>query len=180
MRPLQSGGGILGMASLPQRCCKCLGFWVNLASIGALQQSGALESVDDEAAQPEGDRRTGLCPEGLGLLLRAKASWTRPFFVERCGSCSGIWLDAGEWKRLSAEHLLEHLEDLWLPTWRKQMQAEYSAAQLEDMLRQRLGPALLDRLDALADEIASHEHGDLAFAVLQERFSGRRPRRSKP
>lgn len=180
LRPLQSASAIAAMASLPERCTKCLGFWVNLASISALQQSGTLETVDEAGAEPEGDRRTGLCPQGHGLLLRAKASWRRPFYVERCGVCSGIWLDAGEWKRLSAEHLLEHLEDLWLPTWRRQMQAAHSAEQLEQMLQQRLGDPLLTRLDALATELAAHADGELGLAVLQERFAARRPRRKRP
>src|SRR5688500_9458215 len=103
---LQSASDIGGLIGLPQRCRRCHGFWFKLSSITALQESGALSSVDEDTIRPEVDKRAGLCPEGHGILARAKASWTRPFYVERCLVCSGLWLDAGEWKRLSAEHLL--------------------------------------------------------------------------
>jgi hypothetical protein len=149
-----------------------------VSTITALQESGALSLLDEDTIAPESDQRNGLCPEGHGILARAKASWTRPFFVERCVVCSGIWLDAGDWKRLSAEHLLEHIEDLWLPTWRKQMQEKHSAAQLHEMIEQRIGTDLLARIEDVASELAVHEHADLGFAVLREMFEDKRPRRS--
>lgn len=179
LRPLQTASTIAGLAGLPQRCSRCRGFWVRLASIKALQESGVLTSVDDNTERSEADRRTGLCPEGHGILARAKASWTRPFFVERCMVCSRIWLDAGEWKRLTAEHLIEHLDDLWLPTWRKQMQQQHSASRLQEIVVERLGPDLLRRIDELATELAAHEHPQLGMAVLREKFELKRPRRSR-
>jgi Zn-finger nucleic acid-binding protein len=179
LRPLQSAKDVSGLAGLPQRCNRCRGFWVTLSSIGALEASGALSSVDEDSIQAESDQRTGLCPEGHGILARAKASWTRPFYVERCLVCAGLWLDAGEWKRLSAEHLLGHLEDLWVPSWRKQMQQAHSAQQLREMFANRLGPELTRRVEALASELAAHEHADLGFAVFQETFEAKRPRGAK-
>ncbi len=179
LRELQSAASIAGLVGLPQRCSRCRGFWVKVSSITALQESGALSSIDDDVVRSESDQRTGLCPGGHGILARAKASWTRPFYVERCLACAGIWLDAGEWKRLSAEHLLEHLDDLWLPTWRKQMQRAHSAQQLQGMLVERLGSDLMSRIDALANELALHEDADLGFSVFRERFEGARPRRVK-
>jgi Zn-finger nucleic acid-binding protein len=152
---------------------------VKLSSIAALQESGALSSIDDDTVRAETDQRTGLCPGGHGILARAKASWTRPFYVERCLSCAGLWLDAGEWKRLSNEHLLEHLDDLWLPTWRKQMQREHSAQELQKMLVSRLGRDLMSRVEALAGELAVHEDADLAFSLFRERFEDKRPKRSR-
>lgn len=166
-----------GLARLPTRCTRCRGFWVKLSSIKALQESGALSSVDEDIIRTEEDHRTGLCPEGHGILARAKANWKRPFYVERCVTCSGLWLDAGEWKRLSAEDLLEHLEDLWLPTWRKHMQEQHSASQFRAMLLDRLGSELLSRIEGLAADLALHEHADLGFAILREVFESKRPRR---
>lgn len=179
LRPLQSAKSVSGLDGLPQRCSRCRGFWVKLPAIAALEESGALSSEDEDSIRTESDQRAGLCPEGHGILARAKASWTRPFYVERCLECAGLWLDAGEWKRLSAEHLLGHLEDLWLPTWRKQMQQEHSAQQLNEMIVSRLGSDLTNRIDDVATELATHEHADLAFALFREIFENKRPRRSR-
>jgi Zn-finger nucleic acid-binding protein len=179
LRSLQSAPSIVGLVGLPERCSRCHGFWVKVSSITALQESGALSSIDEDTIRAETDQRTGVCPGGHGILARAKASWTRPFYVERCLSCAGIWLDAGEWKRLSAEHLLEHLDDLWLPTWRKQMQRAHSAQQLESMLNERLGRDLMNRIEALATELALHEDSDLGFSVFREQFENQRPRRTR-
>lgn len=179
LRALQSAPAIAALVGLPQRCSRCRGFWVKVSSIAALQESGALSSLDEDTVRADEDRRTGLCPGGHGILARAKASWTRPFYVERCLSCAGVWLDAGEWKRLSGEHLLEHLDDLWLPTWRKQMQREHSAQQLQQMLVSRLGGDLMGRIEALAAELAVHEDADLGFSLFRESFEDKRPRRTK-
>lgn len=134
----------------------------------------ALDGVPDAAV--DGDRKNGMCPEGHGLMSRARVAFHRPYFIERCRTCDGLWLDAGEWTRLSAERLLDHLDDLWLPSWRARIQQEHAAASLQDDLRDKLGAELFDRLHLIAMELVRHPHGDVALAYVRQLIRNHRPR----
>jgi len=175
LNTIQSAEGLHGLTRAPSRCARCKGFWIHLSSVDTLRESGVLETLDEEP-ELETDTRTGLCPDGHGILARAKASWRRPFYVERCRHCDGIWLDAGEWRRLGGEHLLEHLGELWAPAWRARLEHEQSERALRDLLETRLGASLAERVEAMANELAAHPHGDLALAHLRELFRAKRPR----
>lgn len=154
---------------VPMRCGGCGGLWVSRSSVPALQASGVLEDVDTTTrADREADKRNGLCPEGHGIMARARVSWEEPYFVERCPHCDGVWLDAGEWSRLSSEHLLSHLDELWLPSWRRRIQDEFGRTRLEEDLQEKLGPELFERAQRFGMELAAHAHGDVALAYIRE------------
>jgi Zn-finger nucleic acid-binding protein len=177
LNAVQSAAGLKGLTRTPLRCPRCRGFWISLSSVSALSESGALEALEEEAPPDEqADKRSGLCPDGHGILSRVKASWRRPFYVERCRACDGIWLDAGEWRRLGKEQLLSHLDELWAPAWRHKLQAEQSVEAVRELLHERLGPELSARISDLAHELAQHPQGDLAMAHMLEIFRAERPR----
>jgi len=46
------------------------------------------------------DNRTGPCPSGHGIMIRAKVDIDEPFYLEKCTTCGGIWFDHGEWLRI--------------------------------------------------------------------------------
>lgn len=114
--------------------------------------------------------RTGQCPEGHGLLRRARVTWQRPYFLERCARCGGVWFDAGEWSRALADDLLSNLSEVWSPAWRKQLSDEQSHESLEADLQARLGPELFQLLHALAERLEAHEQRGVALAYLSERL----------
>ncbi|MDD9946407.1 MAG: zf-TFIIB domain-containing protein [Myxococcales bacterium] len=178
LEPVSTEESLIGLGSVPRRCAGCGGLWVSRAAVPALHESGVLEAQQADAeADPEADRRNGVCPEGHGIMARARVSWDDPYFVERCPSCDGIWLDAGEWSRLGADLLLDQLDQLWLPSWRRRLRNEHERQQLETDLREKLGDDLYDRARDLGMTLASHPHGDVALAYVRELVRRHRPRR---
>jgi Zn-finger nucleic acid-binding protein len=172
---LQSAAELPGLGEAPLRCARCKGFWISLSAVSALRDSEVLEGLEQDVQPDENaDKRAGLCPHGHGILSRTKASWRRPFYVERCRHCDGLWLDAGEWRRLSAEHLIEHLDELWAPAWRHKLRVEQSGQALQELLDARLGRELSERVEALALELAAHPQGDVGMAQLREIFRATR------
>jgi Zn-finger nucleic acid-binding protein len=156
------------------RCERCAGFWLPPE---ALQEAGVAALLERHDARPsaplEQDHRTGPCPEGHGLLRRARATNEDPFFVERCARCGGVWLDPGEWSRLSSAGLTANLVDLWSPAWRDHLSEEQNRASLESDLRQKLGDETFETLDRLAAELHDRQLGALALAYLRERLRDR-------
>lgn len=137
-----------------------------------LEAVGSLLGADSTIGPTDSsDGRTGLCPQGHGILIRARIDAEPGFFLERCPVCHGIWFDKGEWNALAQSHLLEHLDDLWDPAFRHQVREAHDEAGYRLRLARDLGAEVLDRLDVLAVALAemSPRQQNAALAYLRER-----------
>lgn len=159
------------IGSSARRCTHCSGFWVP-PEVVALP--GIVELLREKDARPaqtaSEDKRTGQCPDGHGLLRRARVTWHDPYFLERCARCGGVWFDAGEWSRAAEDNLFTNLSEVWSPAFRKQLSEEQAHASLEVDLRAKLGGELYELLHALANRLEAHAHRGLALAYLVERL----------
>jgi Zn-finger nucleic acid-binding protein len=156
------------------RCSKCRGYWVPPLGFDEPDIVTRLKASDEHPAAPlEQDHRTGPCPEGHGLLRRARVTNDDPYFLERCARCGGVWLDPGEWTRLADAGLLRDVTNLWSPAWREHLSEEQNRASLEADLRHKLGDETFDLLESLADRVSRENLGALALAYLRERLRER-------
>jgi Zn-finger nucleic acid-binding protein len=153
------------------QCPSCSGFWVPPEVVALPTITLLLTQRDARPTEPPlANKRTGQCPDGHGLLRRARVTWHNPYFLERCARCGGVWFDAGEWSRAAADQLFSNLSEVWSPAWRKQLSDEQSHASLEVDLRAKLGVELFDLLHAVANRLEAHEHRGVALAYLVERL----------
>jgi Zn-finger nucleic acid-binding protein len=160
--------------SLVSCCSKCSGFWVPPLAFAEPDVIAALQARDVRPQAPlEQDHRTGPCPEGHGLLRRARVTNTDPYFLERCARCGGVWFDPGEWSRLAEAGLLTDVTTLWSPAWRERLSDEQNRASLEADLRHKLGNQTFELLESLADSLSEQKLGGLALAYLRERLRER-------
>jgi Zn-finger nucleic acid-binding protein len=156
------------------RCSKCSGFWLPPRALRDASTSERLLRNDVVPSAPlEQDHRTGPCPEGHGLLRRARVTNDHPYFLERCARCGGIWCDPGEWTRLVAAGLPQDLSEVWSPAWRDHLSEEHNRASLEADLRSKLGDETFELLERLATELGQRNLGALALAYLRERLHHR-------
>jgi Zn-finger nucleic acid-binding protein len=158
-----------GAAAL--RCPGCSGFWVPPEVVAQSASVEVLSQLDSPPSRPpQADKRTGQCPDGHGLLRRARVTWHDPYFLERCARCGGVWFDAGEWSRAVTDQLLLNLSEVWSPAWRKQLSDQQSHEALEGDLRVKLGSELFDLLHVVASRLEAHPQRGVALAYLSERF----------
>lgn len=171
------GAGALAVleGSTVLACRKCSGFWVPPSAFTEPQTLELLNQRDLHPEHPlEQDHRTGVCPDGHGLLRRARASNDDPYFVERCARCGGVWFDPGEWSRLAAAGLLDDVTSLWSPAWREHLSEEHNRASLRADLRSKLGDETFALLETLVDKLRAQELSGLALAYLQQRLKDHR------
>jgi Zn-finger nucleic acid-binding protein len=153
-----------------RRCSACHGHFL---SADAVDRIGAVEEMRVTDPPPaEGkvaDTRTGLCPEGHGILRRARVEAKDvEFFLERCASCRGVWFDAGELSSLAAMHLLGQLEAYWDPDYQRARREAEVQQHLDDAMREAIGAATFEKLRALAGELRASPKRAMALAWLAE------------
>lgn len=151
----------------PYRCHVCGGYWVNLEMAVRLPELAAQDEPQPE--EENRDAKAGLCPHGHGILRRARVELDDRFYLDRCGTCAGVWFDQGEWERLATANLLGNLGQLWTQAWQRQQQAHAAETSTLQRAEQRFGPALTQSLLALAAELRDEPLRSEAIAFLQER-----------
>lgn len=160
--------------SVISSCAQCKGFWVPPLGFGEPGVVQRLMELDLRPEHPlEQDHRTGVCPEGHGVLRRARASNEDPYFLERCARCGGVWLDPGEWSRLAAANLLNDVTSLWSPAWREHLSEEHNRASLQSDLRSKLGHEIFGLMESLVAKLSDPAQRALVLAYLQQRLRDR-------
>jgi Zn-finger nucleic acid-binding protein len=153
-------------------CPQCRGCFLPHKVVEYWETEPFVELSEDEpmSMRPELDRRTGLCPMGHGILVRARVDADQVFYLERCGFCRGVWLDRGEWQRLAACLYLDHLDDLWDPAWQKQRRHDRLQRGLDRSLADQLGESLYRDLDSVVERLRKHPSRAQALAWITQRL----------
>ncbi|MEZ4527879.1 MAG: zf-TFIIB domain-containing protein [Desulfobacterales bacterium] len=144
------------MPKLPLSCARCGGMWMMPEEIEACLKSGFKTVHSPEEGKVTEDHATGLCPNGHGIMTRAKVDLEPPFFLEKCPHCNGIWFDKGEWNRLAETDMISHLFDFWSNSWKKEQQEIKTRKRLEDMQKERFGIQLHEQILQLAGKANNH------------------------
>jgi Zn-finger nucleic acid-binding protein len=152
----------------PSICEKCRGVWLPHEAIrdGLVPAALHVEDVATPVAA-DADERAGLCAAGHGIMRRARVDvGAHPLHLDRCGTCLGIWFDAGEWATIAASQWLRHLDDLWDPVFRKRLRDATARDHHLETLRQALGDATFDKVVTVAEALREHPMKSVALAYL--------------
>jgi Zn-finger nucleic acid-binding protein len=160
-------------------CPHCHGHWVSSHDYENWQLENGwqspspdvvVENMDLDFESPSHDKKAGLCPDCKRYLSRTKIPIKKPFFVERCPSCNGIWLDAGEWDILTQLGLESGLEKIFTNSWQTSLHEKQQAEKERDATIEKLGPDLAEKLFEIADLLEQHPEGEFGVAYLMRRF----------
>lgn len=123
---------------------------------------GALPSAEDV-----GDvKRPKLCPQDGRIMGRYKVGGEGSFWLDRCGTCGGVWFDGDEWDATVAAGLLAELPAVVSDAWQRDVEAAEAADRREARLRERVGADDLERADAFRAWLWAHPERSLLLARL--------------
>ena len=163
-------GSTLRSESLPFRCSQCEGLWVEQLGVPKLLDHGVhLDPPSPETEEDvEIDRRIGVCPKGHGILGRTRVEVDDGFYLDRCGTCGGLWFDKGEWQRLARRELLHRIPDFWTAAWQRRQREERQREDYLEWVASEIGPDLKTKIDELVEMLRDHPHRSAAIAYLTQ------------
>lgn len=126
------------------------------------------EGFDGVGSTDDMDKKTGLCPAGHGIMIRARVALDQPFYLEKCTACGGIWFDKGEWLRIAEHNLADSLPAIWSKAWQRRQREEKDRESYLGLNKRLLGDSLFDAVMAVASQLKGHPERDRAMALLQQ------------
>ncbi len=135
--------------------------------------ASVLEPVLDPEFEPSlEDVQASLCPVCQSYLSRSRIGFGQSFFLERCRSCGGFWVDRGEWELLTRLGLTLNLDYLFTPEWQDAARRREQFLTERRVLVEKVGEELAQEVFALAQKLEGNPNGDFAVAYLMRRFDG--------
>lgn len=152
----------------PYSCIQCKGVWIQSEEIKKLTEYYQDGEGENSLAPKDHDGKTGVCPAGHGIMLRAGIDVDQPFYLERCTICGGIWFDKGELQQVLENRLVDNLEDFWSQSWQRKFRKEKSREEYIKLNREVLGEDLLELVLTLSAELKNHPERNRALALLKQ------------
>ena len=97
------------------RCASCKGIWFELGELDELLALRGSEEIDigDSSSGKEYNRTDRIdCPICRSQMVRMVDRDQPHIWFEKCSGCSGIFLDAGEFRDLKHDTWIDFLKDL--------------------------------------------------------------------
>lgn len=113
------------------------------------------------------------CPGCGRFMSRATPGHGLEFFINRCGGCGGIWLDANEWENLRDAGLHDDIHFIFSPAWQADLAKAEREAQRERRLAEKIGPEAMSELKRTKAWLDSHPNrAELCAFLVETRAAG--------
>ena len=155
------------------RCERCHGHWLSAEAVKGFGEVVDVRLTDRPVESTrEKDRQTGLCPEGHGILRRARVeARDGDFHLERCQACRGVFFDAGELTTLATMHVLGQLDRYFDPDATREERRARVREHLDADVKATFGEAVFLELEDLVSRLDDHPKRSMALAWLTDRLT---------
>ena len=83
------------------QCERCRGVWFDENELSRLIDENKAAGRELKGRASGLDGKAGNCPHDGQPLLRVYSKRNRSVVMDHCASCKGVWLDGGEFQRLT-------------------------------------------------------------------------------
>ncbi|MCA9214472.1 MAG: zf-TFIIB domain-containing protein [Planctomycetales bacterium] len=85
------------------RCSQCRGIWFDAHELDTVLGLDSKETHALKKGKPDDwlNRKHARCPRDGSEMLRVYSASNHEVILDQCGKCGGIWLDGGEFAKLS-------------------------------------------------------------------------------
>ena len=154
-----------------QSCGKCGGCWIRRDEYTRwLVTHGPTLPQRTEVKTPfdvSGVQDARICPDCGVIMIRYQVGHGLNFFIDRCSSCQGIWLDRNEWDALKAENLHDEIDRVFSSEWQHGEHREKMRQKILEAHKQRLGEDY-EKVEEFRKWLQAQPHADRILAYIQD------------
>lgn len=157
-----------------KRCLRCEGVWISAREYWQwVQTRNTVEKALFDAAEVslpvETEGQAKICPE-CGHLLRRYKVWPNvKFYLDRCGSCQGVWFDRDEWDYLKSRGEHGHVYEFFGELWQEEVHEEERCQRLVDLYLERFGAEDYTRIKEIREWLWDHPQQGALLAYLMDK-----------
>jgi len=149
-------------------CTQCHGLFIASARYFAYLSASAGTAIEPRADLPVIDsRELKLCPDCGKFMHYYPVGDGLSFGIDKCNTCGGIWLGAGEWEALCRGNLHRKLHAISSDIWQERVGRQTRAASERAAMLRRLGEEDLAKLESVSAWVQHHPHATEILAYLQ-------------
>ena len=108
-----------------------------------------------------------LCATCGHIMARYKILPDTEFYIDRCRSCNGIWLDQHEWDVLIDRNLHDNLNEFFTRPWQDNLRAAETRIHLEKIYLEKLGEEDYEHVKQVREWLVEHPMRGMLLAFLQ-------------
>lgn len=153
------------------KCVSCAGYWIRHEDYWKWHTNSKPEEKQDLAITdinlPVSDcKQAKICPDCGRILIKYKVDNRLDFYLDHCGSCSGVWFDKNEWESLKLNDLNNHVYSFFTKPWQKKLRDEAARDSLKDKYIKKFGRWEYERLKEMREWIYKSECKNEMLAYL--------------
>ncbi len=165
-------GPIILLDGLPaSQCSNCMGVSIPANAYMTWRRTLGHEFPPKEGAMeidPSWEvKELKLCPDCGHIMARYKVLPDTEFYVDRCRSCNGIWLDQHEWEVLIDRNLHDNLNEFFTRPWQDNLRAVETKNHLDQIYLEKLGEADYENVKQVREWLVNHPMQGMLLAFLQ-------------
>ena len=146
-------------------CNRCHGQWVPAEAYWKWAEHPPSSPPATAGVDPAADSGPAKrCPDCGHFLARLTVGHGAAYHLDRCGTCGGLWFDAGEWADLRRRGYLPHA--VCAPAWQATVARDDRLFAHEQSIRTRLGDADYAEAKRVKAWVAAHPHRAELYAYL--------------
>jgi Zn-finger nucleic acid-binding protein len=153
-----------------KRCGSCGGVWLDSNAYIAWHQAKRPKFADKTASESIAVLDTDSlksCPNCQRLLMRYRVVPGERFYLDRCSTCHGLWLDKGEWETLVARSFHDNVHEFFTQPWQAKVRAEETRAMSEKLYQNRFGAEDYAKAQDVRAWLVQHPQRSMILAFLQ-------------
>jgi Zn-finger nucleic acid-binding protein len=155
---------------LAAQCSNCHGYWIaaNVYRTWLRAKTGDMpQKASNLPFNPTWEvHEVKICPDCKHMLRRFKIFPDIDFYLDRCGSCNGIWFDANEWDALKERNLHDNLQDFFTRPWRDHLLAEETRARMESVYLLKIGDQDYEKIKEIRAWLDGNKQKNMLIAFL--------------